>query len=443
MLVLLMPAFAQAQYYSITFRLDMSDYTANFTTPEVNGTFNNWCGASCHPMSDPDGDDIWEVTVDSITATFIEYKFAHDNWSGQELLVPGSACTQTVGTFTNRILNITGNATLPIVCWGSCSACAGSPISKNVIFKVDMSDYVPTYNQVFVAGNFNSFCGICNELFDGDGDGIYEGLVSVPAAYDTILYKFVVDNFNDDETLLPGDPCTFTSSGFTNRIAILNGDTTLPSVCWSSCASCGSGPTSANILFQIDLSEYTGPSYNMVNLNGTFNNWCGSCAVMTDANNDSIFELSVTLPIGDTIQYKFTLDGWTVDEQLTSGDPCTFTDGNFVNRLHIVSGDQSLLPVCWASCDVCDIFSAVDFNALSVKVYPNPAKHIINLDLSAIGHLQNAEVKFFNTMGQQVLETVVNGKEAQINVEHLPVGVYTGEVKNKELVFRFNWIKHN
>ena len=68
----------------ITFQLDMSGYTGSFTTPEVNGTFNGWCGSSCHPMSDPDGDNIWEVTVDSLQAGLIEYKFAFDNWAGQE-----------------------------------------------------------------------------------------------------------------------------------------------------------------------------------------------------------------------------------------------------------------------------------------------------------------------------------------------------------------------
>ena len=35
-----------AQYYSVTFKLDMTDYTGSFTTPEVNGTFNGWCGAT-------------------------------------------------------------------------------------------------------------------------------------------------------------------------------------------------------------------------------------------------------------------------------------------------------------------------------------------------------------------------------------------------------------
>ena len=36
---------------------------ATFTIPEVNGTFNSWCG-NCAAMTDADGDNIWEITID-------------------------------------------------------------------------------------------------------------------------------------------------------------------------------------------------------------------------------------------------------------------------------------------------------------------------------------------------------------------------------------------
>ena len=48
----------------MTFQVDMNNVDpTTFTTPEVNGTFNGWCG-SCAAMSDPDGDNIWDVTID-------------------------------------------------------------------------------------------------------------------------------------------------------------------------------------------------------------------------------------------------------------------------------------------------------------------------------------------------------------------------------------------
>ncbi|MBK7442888.1 MAG: hypothetical protein IPI65_15550 [Bacteroidetes bacterium] len=40
----------------------MNEVAAGFTTPEVNGSFNGWCGG-CNPLSDPDGDGIWSTTL--------------------------------------------------------------------------------------------------------------------------------------------------------------------------------------------------------------------------------------------------------------------------------------------------------------------------------------------------------------------------------------------
>ena len=423
-----------AQYYSVTFKLDMTDYTGSFTTPEVNGTFNGWCGATCHPMADPDGNNIWEVTVDSIQPGNIEYKFAHDNWTGQENLTSGTPCTITVGSFVNRLLNVNSNIVLPVVCWASCNACSGSPTTKNVTFKVDMSDYSGTYTDVAVAGTFNNWCGTCNLLTDPDNDNIYEGIVNMQAAVSTFEFKYLVDNFVDSETLISGDPCTITNSGFTNRVATIAGDTAFSPVCWGSCGPCSGTATQGAITFKVDMSEYTG-TWTDVNLNGTFNNWCGGCAIMTDANNDSIYELTVTLPLGN-IQYKFTVDGWSADEQLTSGDPCTFTDGAFVNRTYDVTGDASLIAVCWGSCDACDVFSVEEFSTSDLKFYPNPANNFVNLDLPlALGTEYNVEVLSLD--GKVVLrqQGANNGDAISINTSDLTGGIYILRIMTSNAIF--------
>ncbi|MFZ4784947.1 MAG: hypothetical protein ACOYLH_05670, partial [Flavobacteriales bacterium] len=53
---------AMTAQFNVTFRVDMSNVTDAFTAPEVNGTFNNWCG-NCAAMSDVDADNIWEITI--------------------------------------------------------------------------------------------------------------------------------------------------------------------------------------------------------------------------------------------------------------------------------------------------------------------------------------------------------------------------------------------
>ncbi len=104
----------------ITFRLNMNGYSG-FNIPQVSGTFNNWCG-NCNPMTDPDGDGIWEATI-NIPASTIEYKFSFDNWAGQENLSAQNGCTSSDGQFTNRMLTIAGDAELNPVCWSLCTDC--------------------------------------------------------------------------------------------------------------------------------------------------------------------------------------------------------------------------------------------------------------------------------------------------------------------------------
>jgi hypothetical protein len=125
-------SFQLSAQIDITFRLNMKGQPFQFTTPEVNGTFNNWCG-SCNAMTDADGDSIWEAVI-SLPAGSIEYKFSADNWANQESLVQGSPCTNfTAPSFVNRKLTIVSPTVLNPVCWGSCDTCSGGPINPGLL----------------------------------------------------------------------------------------------------------------------------------------------------------------------------------------------------------------------------------------------------------------------------------------------------------------------
>ncbi len=103
-----------------------------------------------------------------------------------------------------------------------------------------------------------------------------------------------------------------------------------------------------DVTFIVDMRDYAG-SYTTVHLNGDFNSWCGTCNPMTDSEGDSIW--TVTLPLtADSIEYKFTLDGWIGQENLTSGTACTKTSGIYTNRFAAFTGDTILPGVAWESC---------------------------------------------------------------------------------------------
>ena len=114
--------------YLITFKVDMNN-VSGFSVPEVNGTFNDWCG-SCWPMTDVDGDNIWEKEVVMLEG-YYEFKFSADNWSSQESLDPSFGCTNGNSTYTNRTLVVDENR---VICpqWGLCTPTCGSTIISGV-----------------------------------------------------------------------------------------------------------------------------------------------------------------------------------------------------------------------------------------------------------------------------------------------------------------------
>jgi hypothetical protein len=121
----------------VTFRVDMADYTATIGTGVfLNGNFNGWCG-TCNPMTNTSG-SVWEVAV-PLSSGPIEYKFTVDGWNDQENFVGGESCVDTNNDeFFNRYYVVSADATLPVVCFASCSACPGSGIEETELGVVVM-----------------------------------------------------------------------------------------------------------------------------------------------------------------------------------------------------------------------------------------------------------------------------------------------------------------
>ena len=112
----------------VTFKVDMSNYESlGDQTVTLNGSFNGWCG-DCNPMTDADGDGIWEVTLPLETKKTYEYKFTIGNWTVQEEFTEGAyTCTSTIDGYTNRTMNVTkdfGEVDLGVVCWNECEECS-------------------------------------------------------------------------------------------------------------------------------------------------------------------------------------------------------------------------------------------------------------------------------------------------------------------------------
>ena len=476
----------ERNFYNVTFSVDMSNVTSTYTAPEVNGTFNNWCG-NCWVL-DPSSNNIYlrSFNIDTSLHTF---KFSADNWNIEENLDSALSCValgfDSTGAlqFVNRELKLISD-TIIDVCWESCNTCPifgctnpsacnydslatlddGSCLTVygcmnltalnydslatcpdscfffqiiygctdsmacnfnilantddsscllnygcmdslaynydslavcfdsscvyeyNVTFQLDLRGQTNiSYTTPEINGLFNGWCGNCAELTDINNDSIWEITVPILEGSGPVSgvpgweYKFSADNWNIQENLFSGDPCTFSAFGYTNRYINVTQDTILDPVCWGSCNDCFAPQTSYNLTFRLDMSQYIGIPFITPEINGTFNNWCGNCWPMTDDDGDNIWEFT-TLIDSSLHEYKFSTDNWSLQELLDSSLYCVTStidsSGNvFVNRELKIYSDTILDIACWNECDSCTALpnSLLNINDIKLSIYPNPS----------------------------------------------------------------------
>jgi len=112
-----------------------------------------------------------------------------------------------------------------------------SGVNRSVTLSVDMNGYDGEYNSVNAYGFFNNWCPSCTEMTDEDGDGVYTA--TVRATEGEMEYKFTLDASADGQEMFEaGMACTKTTGDYTNRLAQVESDTTLPTVCFNACDGC-------------------------------------------------------------------------------------------------------------------------------------------------------------------------------------------------------------
>lgn len=422
MLCLPMLGFAQKD---VTFIVDMRDYSGSYTTVNLNGDFNSWCG-TCNPMADADGDSIWTVTL-PLTADSIEYKFTLDGWTGQENLTSGSACTKTTGIYTNRFAAFTGDTILPGVAWESCDAKAGQVY---LTMQVNMSYQAVDSTGVFLAGGGNFGNPGDNEMHP-IGDSIY----SITVAKDTGFTSFFTftngacPSWGCKENLA-GKPCG-DPNNYNDRStgSPLYGDFHLKT-CFGECTTdgtCPVPPTPVNVTFQSDRNSILG-TFTTAYVSGTMNGWSGDADMMSDDDGDGVYTATLALLPG-SYEFKYTADSWAVQENFdpaTSDSVCTLTTGIYTNRFITIGAADTTLDVqCWEECGPCANIG-IEEEAASFVVKPNPASDVLFIE-NTTGTTSNVAV--YSITGARVMEATFDA-EARLDVASLPRGMYIVRVQN-------------
>jgi len=304
------------QLSNVTFQVDMNQVTQGFTTPEVNGFWNNWCG-NCNAMTDANGDGIWTVTLPLPVGDTMEFKYSADAWTIQEMNDPTAPCTNGNATYTNRVLVVpAADTTLPVVCWSSCFACTVD-VTLQVNMAWEVANNAISADGIHVAGDFQGWNPGATMMTDANNDGIYEVTVSVPAN-SSIQYKFINGNaWGTDESV----PAACSVTGTANRGATFAyGDSTMAPVCFGKCTDC---MASLDEAFQ-NVSLFPNPTRGQFNL----------------ARMDAASEVEVS--VLDLQGKVLTLATWAAGAESLNIDLGNFANGVYMVRLTSEEGSRTL-----------------------------------------------------------------------------------------------------
>jgi Secretion system C-terminal sorting domain len=431
---------------AVRFSVDMSTQPAvnpvgvhvagDFQNPNMDGKGSGDWTSNMSPLQDWDGNGVWEGVYSIGQMTSIEYKFINGNdWVNPNESVSG-ACSPGNG---NRFADISEtNTPLGVVCWNSCDPCTQPTM---VTFRVGMVNEVVSPNGVHIAGDFQGWNpgDPAGELFDGDGDGVYE--VTLPVAPGTINYKFVNGNAwdgadNSNESLPAG--CNVGG----NRQLLVEGVSIIAENCYNQCTvACVANPSPADITFRVNMSDADGNSIaspDGIFLISNFTNpqWQGGAMAMTNTS-DNIYEVTVSVSGSAEFQYKFVngnVDS-PVAEDAAGVMDCGVENGvGGYNRVYVRSGEAEVLSVvCFNACTDCIVsVDETDFLA-GLQVFPNPADQELSVRVNS-ANAQTLRLQLINSLGQVVenqnLGIVAGERVFSVDVAKLPVGIYNLSISN-------------
>ena len=115
------------------------------------------------------------------------------------------------------------------------------------------------------------------------------------------------------------------------------------------------------VLFSVNMVEETLAPGDQLYLNGTFNNWCGTCDPMVKDGN--IWSLTRDLSPGK-YEYLFTINGWEATGNAPLGSECDFSPcdayGNYGLIVSPDAGEIQLDTYCWKTCQNCPTQNVMD-----------------------------------------------------------------------------------
>lgn len=362
---------------NITFEVNMSNESVSADGVHVAGTFNDW-NPSANELLDTDGDGIYSATIAVDTMQQIQFKFLNGNAWGTEESVPAD-CGLT--NDLNRFLEVTdADDTYGPVCFSECVNCEDvvETPSNQITLLVNMTNQTVAPEGVYVVGNFQGFVAGTSAMTDL-GNGVWSYTYTADE-WANISFKFLNGNtYAGVENVPSGCGLPDGVGGFNRILETGSNDVTFGPFCFGTCDVCPAIEPTPNVAvtFNVNMTQQT-ISAEGVHVAGNFQGWDPNATSLADEDGDGIYSITVEVPQGDTIEYKF-INGadWPFVE--TVPEDCGTDNGiGGFNRFAIIAAEVVLPTVCFGECQDCQPIVTPDSTLVTFHV--NMQNQIVSVD---------------------------------------------------------------
>ena len=481
---------AAVETHDVTFSVDTENYPGGLADTDqlyVSGNFNGWSG-DANPMSDDDGDGIWEVTIALADGNY-EYKFTMNNWAVQEefgAIGAVEGCTVSDGTFVNRSLTVAGeDMVLPTVYWNLCPGETPGEV-YNVTFNLDATGIDVGANGMYMGGGI---LGGANAvaMSDDDGDGIWT--VTIEISTDQIGGNYTFLNSPNDggdwnaKEDISGQECADADNYNDRIVPEFTGDAEFCYV-FAVCTdgTCAEEPVTFPICEDFEGEDGTA-GWTFIDAGGATSDWLidtpansgeqsiGHGYLPADvAYNDWAVSPSYdTSSLSDATVSYYEYLNWSGDAQAHNvyytldyaGDATTATwvlltdvigtdaEDVYVQRTFSIPSAESVVigfqylntyGADWNIDDVCidGTLSTTNTELLDMRIYPNPVDGNYVTIQSPVQGVKEIEV--YTVTGRKVLQTVLT--DNKLDVSSFNSGFYmvkvtiNGQSKLSKLIVR-------
>ena len=273
----------------VTFSVDMSLETVSADGVHLTGEFQGWNTTST-PMA-LTANNIYSVTVQLPENTEQTYKFINGNtFAGVEIVPAGCGTPDGSGGFNRSVSVGTTGINLDVVCFSQCGPC---PSPHNVTFKVDMSFQTVSADGVHLAGTFQGWDPSATPMTD-IGNNVYTASVLIDAGVQA-QYKFINGiAWENEETVPQACGVDDGQGGFNRFLTIPGADTTLATVCFSTCSICNVGISASTGLSAAEI--YPNPATDRIFITLNANNGPSISAELYNTDGKKVFTFQGLIP---------------------------------------------------------------------------------------------------------------------------------------------------